>query len=351
VKRRMGGEDFRSASPFEKGANSGSFHWMVCEKDYEIAEEDERLPYFTASSYERAKYYKPLVDTPHLFLEFARIAERRGRLDEGLDNWIRKYGLLGLSSQRPNEPLELSSHVDWALNADFYPEVIVPPLRYSAAGGPGDTLDAYRLEVAKANKLLTLYEALLNRDHEGLEKCFAFHARCTPEDLRKKWGAELEESVVEDIVHLKDFSIAFMPTLDDTLIYNWVPGDWNTLLMKRAIDEIWMTVGSALSVFALPAITYQEGSNPARMALSPDKLTSTWRVRNLLGAIYLQFFWLITSMSDLSRCKYCGRIISYAPPMPQSEKRKPRKDKEFCDSRCRQNYHYHNRIKPARNTI
>jgi hypothetical protein len=86
------------------------------------------------------------------------------------------------------------------------------------------------------------------------------------------------------------------------------------------------------------------------LALSPDKLTGTWRVRNLLGAIYLQFFWLITSMSDLSRCTYCGRIISYAPPMPQSGKRKPRKDKVFCDSRCRQNYHYHNRIKPARNT-
>jgi hypothetical protein len=345
----MGGEDFRSTSPFEKGADSGFFNWMVCE-GYEIAEEDGLLPYFTASSYERAEYYKPLVDTPHLYLEFARIAERRGRLDEGLDNWIRKYGLLGLSRQRPNEPMELRSDAEWALKADLYPEVIVPPLRYSAAGGPGDTLDAYRLEVAKTNKLLTLYEALLNRDHEGLEKCFAFYERCTPEDLRKKWGAELEESVEESIVHLKDFSITFVGTLDDTLIYNAVPGDWNVLLMKRAIVEIWITVGSALSVFAHPAITYQEGSNPTSLTLSPDKLTSTWRVRNLLGAIYLQFFWLITSTSDLSRCKYCGRIISYAPPMPQSEKRKPRKDKEFCDSRCRQNYHYHNRIKPARNT-
>jgi hypothetical protein len=80
------------------------------------------------------------------------------------------------------------------------------------------------------------------------------------------------------------------------------------------------------------------------------KLTSTWRVRNLLGAMYLQFYSLITSTGALSRCKYCNRIISYAPPMPKSERRKPRNDKAFCDSRCRQNYHYHNRIKPNRDS-
>ena len=98
VNRRMGREDFRSASPFEKGEDSGYFNWIVY-GDYEIVEENEHLPYLTASSDERAKFYKPLVRTPHLFLEFARIAEQRGRLDEALDNWIRKYGSLGLSAK------------------------------------------------------------------------------------------------------------------------------------------------------------------------------------------------------------------------------------------------------------
>jgi len=63
--------------------------------------------------------------------------------------------------------------------------------------------------------------------------------------------------------------------------------------------------------------------------------------------MYLQFFWLITSSGYLSHCRHCGRIISYAPPLSAGKARKPHKDKEFCDSRCRQNYHYHNRIKPA----
>ena len=65
----------------------------------------------------------------------------------------------------------------------------------------------------------------------------------------------------------------------------------------------------------------------------------------------LQFYWLITSGGELDHCKYCGRVISNAPPVPGSrtvKERKPRSDKTFCNSRCRQNYHYHTRIKPAR---
>ena len=85
------------------------------------------------------------------------------------------------------------------------------------------------------------------------------------------------------------------------------------------------------------------------MPLKPGMLKASWWPRNLLGVIYLQFYWLMTSAGELSRCKYCNRIIAYAQPGPDSGQRKLRKDKEFCDSRCRQNYHYHNRIRPKRN--
>jgi hypothetical protein len=89
---------------------------------------------------------------------------------------------------------------------------------------------------------------------------------------------------------------------------------------------------------------------PGRL-FSPEGLAATWWPRNLLGAMYLQMYWLMTSSGHLTRCKYCGRIISYVLPVPVGEEhkiRKPRKDKEFCNSRCRQNYHHHNWIKPAR---
>lgn len=83
---------------------------------------------------------------------------------------------------------------------------------------------------------------------------------------------------------------------------------------------------------------------------APDHFYRFWQPRNLLGALYLQAYWLVTSAAELSKCKYCGRVISYAASLPDAAdkaKRKPRRDKEFCDSRCRQNYHYHNRVKPA----
>ncbi len=342
MNRRVGRDDFKNASPFGEEDLTGFFFWETYE-DFDIVEEDGRRPYFRASSYKGADMYRPLVDTPYLFLEFARIAEQKEHRSEALIDWTSKYGLLGLSSQNPEWVVESLPRVDWPPDADLHPEVTVPPLRYSYAGGPGDTFDAYLLEVAKTNKLLTLYEALLNQDSEGLEQCFALHERCTPEDLREKWRSELERSKEEN-ARYKDGTIVVMDILDDVVVYDSMPSDWNAFLTNRALIDIWWMVGSALSIFAYPSVTSQGGSGP----LSPDKLTSTWRARNLLGAIYLQFFWLITSASDLSRCKFCGRIISHAPSMPESGKRKPRKDKKFCDSRCRQNYNYHNRIKSHR---
>jgi len=348
MKRRMGREDFESASPFEKEDLSGFFFWKVYE-EFDIVEEDGCLPYFRASSDKGVGYYRPLEDYPYLFLEFARIGEQKGHPYDALKNWISKYGLLGLS-QTPEWSLESLPEANWTSHGDLFPEVTIPPLRYSPSGGPGDTFDAYFLEVATTNRLLTLYEAILNRDTEKLEQCFASHEGITPEDLRDKWRSELEENR-ERNAGLEVGTYLAGKVLDHMLIYKSLPGDWSAFLMDRALLDIWKRVGTALSVFAYPSITSQGGSGPLRLQgpLRPDRLTSTWRVRNLLGAIYLQFYWLITSLGDLSRCRYCGRIISYAPPMPESGRRKPRRDKEFCDSRCRQNYHYHNRIKPTRN--
>ena len=84
--------------------------------------------------------------------------------------------------------------------------------------------------------------------------------------------------------------------------------------------------------------------------LTPEKVTPTWGFRNLLGAMYLQFYWLVALRGDLSRCEYCKRILSHAPSLDQSEDkaRKPRKDKIYCNKQCQQNYHYHERVKPKR---
>ena len=66
----------------------------------------------------------------------------------------------------------------------------------------------------------------------------------------------------------------------------------------------------------------------------------------LYGAMYLQMYWLMAAGGNVTRCKYCGRIISLASPGPDA--RKTRQDKKFCDDACRQRHHYHTKTKPKR---
>jgi hypothetical protein len=314
--RRLGREDLASVNPFLREKESRApFLWHIYE-DYEVVEEKDALPYLRASTpkgYEtprRVRSYNPLVDTPRLFLDFARIAERRNPA-EALSQWIAQYGLLGFADSSPQ----------WFPEAS--PEVTVPPRWYDAWGGPGETLEAVWYEVYITNHILALYEAVLNRDPDKLESLL-FPPGEDPEWLerRRQYVNELRRETGSDRI---------------------------AVLVDQALGQVWEHI-MALTVFAYPAIS-PTGSLHQRPLLTVDRLSASWGVRNLLGAMYLQFFWLVTSAGEMSRCKYCGRIISYAPPIPAGEDRKarkPRKDKEFCDSRCRQNYHYHNRIKPGR---
>lgn len=77
----------------------------------------------------------------------------------------------------------------------------------------------------------------------------------------------------------------------------------------------------------------------AENPLSPDlsEVVSVWNFDNLLGAAYLQMYWLMTSAGGLARCQQCGRIISLARPYPKGRKR--RQDKRFCNDACRQAHH------------
>ena len=152
--RRLGREDLASVNPFLREKESRApFLWHVYE-DYEVVEEKDALPYLRASTpkgYEtprRVRSYNPLVDTPRLFLDFARIAERRNPA-EALSQWIAQYGLLGFADSSPQ----------WF--PEGLPEVTVPPRMYDDIGGPGETLEAVWYEVYITNHILALYEDIL----------------------------------------------------------------------------------------------------------------------------------------------------------------------------------------------
>jgi hypothetical protein len=67
----------------------------------------------------------------------------------------------------------------------------------------------------------------------------------------------------------------------------------------------------------------------------------------LYGAMYLQMYWLMAAGGNVTRCKYCGRIMSLTYPLPGGA-RKTRQDKKFCDNACRQKHHYHTKTKLKR---
>ena len=75
-----------------------------------------------------------------------------------------------------------------------------------------------------------------------------------------------------------------------------------------------------------------------------SSLTSGYGFHNLLGAMYLQMFWLVAvGEKHIARCRHCGRLINLTAraqsPGGGRKERKPRRDKRFCNDACRQRHH------------
>jgi hypothetical protein len=126
----------------------------------------------------------PLIDTPYLFLEFARIWEQKDEVAALMD-WVRRYGLLGFTQCNPQYCEERSS---WGEFIDS----VVPPSRYDDRGGPADAFDLIFAEADQTNQALTLYEAALSRDVGKLEQGLFWDEESVFNEDR--WG-QLQEKV------------------------------------------------------------------------------------------------------------------------------------------------------------
>ena len=321
-------KDFEGSNPFLGEENLHQrFRWRVYE-DYEIFPPIEGSDWAYIQAVPRkgnhepecVKVYDPFADSPHLFLEFARIVERRDP-DQALQDWFAKYGLLGLTPRNPRYSKK-------RIPRDELITQIVPEFRHDDRGGPWDHFGFIWDTAEEANESLSLYEASLARDEQRLERALF------PEEEDPEY-AECRRRTLEERAEATRTS-------------------WVDTLVGEALLQVDEYTMARLHMFTYPHIAFPQQHLVFDMLNMPpltvDHLTRGWGARNLEGAMWLQFYWLLTS-GYLSRCKQCGGIISYAPPIPVNENqdaRKPRKDKEFCDSRCRQNYHYHNRIKPRK---
>jgi hypothetical protein len=295
VQHRIGRDDFVRAMELQRRSVSESGSWKVCE-EYELREPDtavdydyhsfEVTPRYSFIREDKWRTYDPLEDTPDLFLKFARLY-RGGRdrfvskvfVNSMLD-WVHKYGLLGYEK------------------GPYY-------------GGAEETINNYAGSAYWAAGILAMYEAALNGDEEGAK------------------GAVLEEFLSVDIVGSE------LKRMDEKrfvkLKAEWIEERRNGVYVEYALETAMQLVTLALRDQCFPILHPREGVS------DPSQISAGWGFNSLYGAMYLQMYWLMSAGGDVTRCEYCGRIISLARPHPQGRKR--RRDKRFCNDACRQAQH------------
>jgi hypothetical protein len=163
---------------------------------------------------------------------------------------------------------------------------------------------------------LGLYEVVLNQDPDEAKRLVIAEYPLISAEL---WGSSTSDWEVEETVQIVADEFG-----GNYLAYALEASSW---LVERTVRQ------------------YCHATLRPEGASDPSKLASSWGFENLLGAMYLQMYWLMSS-GDAVRCKYCKRIISLNRPLPEA--RKPPKHKKFCNNACRQSHYYHKKTKPKR---
>jgi hypothetical protein len=316
VPQRLSRDDFHKT--IELVGSLGTREWKVC-KEYRLedppdAPERDSSPYALEGRYPFDSYslvgryphdssyrhkwrtYAPLEDTPDLFLRFARLSEREDPHDAMLE-WVHQYGVLGhpdLRAQRYEAPQYASSFVQ---------------------------------EVKRAAGILALYEAALNGDAEEAKSTMD---KVSP-DVGIGWHTYKVQFDHSMHIDREAFAAGSSDMVDAARNENWVE-----VALNMAAWDVQYMVGNDCS----PALRVEKGCR------NPSGVTAHWNFMSLLGAMYLQMYWLMAAGGNVARCRYCRRMISLASPAPDA--RKTRQDKKFCDDACRQRHHYHAKTKPRR---
>jgi hypothetical protein len=258
---------------------------------------------------DEGRVYRPLVDTPALFLEFAMLADDPG-LDAETDternagvylDWVHSYGTLGL------EPAPAVWHNRRGV---------------STHGGPEDTLESFVREAWIANQTLRLYEA----------------AMADPLDLGT----------------IRSHAERYYPSHKALFFTRPHPGESNVSTRERAKEfamrEVAAAVQGKVAWNVYPALYQRKDGN----------FEQGWDFVNLLGAMWLQMFWLMTDPEKIRLCKLpgCDRFVYHDeredlpedPGLKKNVRRpyKTRKDKLYCTEDHRKKYHYLTVVKPRR---
>lgn len=288
MQRRLGLADFKEpqAVVFEARA-SGS--WLRCDRyeirGGEIVAAPDRVRGLqrglTKEDDEGWISYDPINDVPDLFLRFARLYGEP-HFDRAALDFANRYGLPNGEDERAatfGEAGYETEAMNWRLSQ-------------------------FHHEARRAWVVLALYEAVLNDEDQTVRQLLSEHGEIEP---------------FEGYLYLLEMG---------------PDGHQNFAL----------ATGLRCALDATEEVVHKYCRQQIMLHMSPDMRPSlsheidiSWTFDNLLGAMYMQMYWLIASSDSTTRCKYCGRIISLGRPHPDGRKR--RRDKRFCDDACRQAHH------------
>jgi hypothetical protein len=252
--------------------------WPVC-KQYEL-HKGEIVARFPPEDFEQWEISWPLEETPDLFLRFARLYEE-ANFEQAAFAFTYEYGL-------PDGT------------------VISSPFTGSERPFP-DRMDLSRLfdESRRAWIVLALYEAYLNHD------------------------VQQAEALISDNRRDSMFGFYFRHNEVDQAARNRFPPE--LMLAIKVAVSVAKSVSDKLCTAQL------DFSFDDAVELDPSCIRTCWGFDNLIGAMYLQMYWLMTSGGSLARCENCGRMIALFRTDPKGRKR--RRDRRFCDDACRQAHH------------
>jgi len=228
--------------------------------------------------------FRPLVDTPALFLEFAGLVDEGEITQDVWLDWVERYGVLGFEGNGQSE--------NWWANP---------------RGGPNETLAAFENAAQQANAILRIYEAAMAPDGPDTAVLSHFASKGEPPVPGMPGSAE------------------------------FAGGETAPALKEWGLRQAWKAVGHVLAGHCYPELYRLK-----------DTFDGGWGFKSLLGAMYLQMMWLMTATDAPPRCKgpNCNRFIKIDQLDQHADagarkKYRTRKDKEFCSNRCKNRWHYH----------
>lgn len=278
--RKVNTEDFREAAELRRQSDQRA-SWFVC-KEYSIRGGFivSEHPLSTGGDMldERNwRYYSPLEDTPDLFLKFTRMHGASDFETAALE-WSHRYGLPS------SDCLTSANHIDLDDGLERL------------------SLNKFKQGVRKAHDVLAMYEASQTNATKKAERLV-----CSYYEEVSEYRPYLE----------RDVGLSGSNSLARALI----------LCAYIVEHEVQRLCAPAVGIKAIG----RGWGTPVDI-----KIMSSWHIRGLLGAMYLQMYWLITSGENLSRCKHCGQTFSTAKTKQNG--RKPRR-RDFCNDACRQAHH------------